>query len=99
MVAGFELGGDSDVLRTMADQQISHRNEFDRIIADVRAQTAQVLGNWEGGGWEQHDNSGRSFQDYADLAQDAFNKMITATDDNASAVQQMASRMTSRFER
>ncbi|HIW64234.1 MAG TPA: hypothetical protein H9881_17415 [Candidatus Stackebrandtia excrementipullorum] len=99
MVAGFELGGDSDVLRTLADQQISHRNEFDRIISDVRSQTAQVLGNWEGGGWEQHDGSGRNFQDYAEMAQAAFQKMISATDDNASAVQQMAARMTSRFER
>jgi|GEM_PF-3704469 len=97
MVGGFELGGDSGVLNSLVDAQTGHRNEFDRIMGDIKSQTHQVLGNWEGAGWEQKDADGKDFDDYFGQAQVAFQKLINATDSNATSIQEMASRMISRF--
>ncbi|GAA4917337.1 uncharacterized protein YukE [Stackebrandtia albiflava] len=97
MSIGYELGGDSGLLSALADTQIGHRGQFEAILNDVKSQTAAVLGNWEGAGWDEKDADGKNFDDHYQQAQEAFQRLINATDENASSIAALAGRMISRF--
>ncbi|MDA2806229.1 WXG100 family type VII secretion target [Nocardiopsis suaedae] len=96
-MSNFEVYGNVSGLQDLSGAQQEHLTRFKAIMDDIRSQSETTVNKWEGSGNDRFKAKAEEFDTQFAAVNDAFAKVIQATDDAASNYGRLSNRLNNLF--